>query len=113
MALLMAMAFVMAVELGLETVLAFAREKASELEKAKAIALPSASVKAMALVTAVALTRVARLPVSQSAPFQRPCSIVFWMPELESDLPLIPAPTSRRIFLHWRRWFAIVFDPVP
>ena len=117
MALLLAIAFVMVVELALETVmakvLAFAMEKASELEKAKAIALPSALVKAMALVIAMALTRVARLPVFRSAPFQRPCSIVFWMPELESDLPLIPAPTSRRLFLRWRRWSAIVFDPVP
>jgi hypothetical protein len=32
---------------------------------------------------------------------------------LESDLHLIPAPTSHRLFLHWRRWSVIVFDPVP
>ena len=92
-------------------VLAFATAKALEWEKA--IALPLALVKAMELVIAMALMRAVRLPVSQSAAFQRRCSIVLWMPELESDLHLIPAPTSHRFFLHWRRWSAIVFDPVP
>jgi hypothetical protein len=92
-------------------VLAFAMVKASELERA--IALPLALVKAMELVIALALMRAVQLPVSQSAALQRPCSIVLWMPELESDSRLIPAPTNRRLFLHWRRWSAIVFDPVP